>query len=167
MFRKFWIRKSMIWLICWPLRTSAKFSRLNNYSIQPLVFLFFTVFLNLSSILLRFTLPICQGVGNPKMIKIDPTYTSMDCKVSEDSFLKNVHLRNVKDETFLLPSTEEEKENDSVPDQYNFVTDIFFLAHKSLDLGFRVCHEKFVKMNQELGRLQQGKHPKTNLPGKD
>lgn len=142
-------------------------SRLNNYSIQPLVFLFFTVFLNLSSILLRFTLPICQGVGNPKMIKIDPTYTSMDCKVSEDSFLKNVHLRNVKDETFLLPSTEEEKENDSVPDQYNFVTDIFFLAHKSLDLGFRVCHEKFVKMNQELGRLQQGKHPKTNLPAKD
>ena len=91
----------------------------------------------------------------------------MDCKVSEDSFLKNVHLRNVKDETFLLPSTEEEKENDSVPDQYNFVTDIFFLAHKSLDLGFRVCHEKFVKMNQELGRLQQGKHPKTNLAARD
>ena len=117
--------------------------------------------------MLRFTLPICQGVGNPKMIKIDPTYTSMDCKVSEDSFLKNVHLRNVKDETFLLPSTEEEKENDSVPDQYNFVTDIFFLAHKSLDLGFRVCHEKFVKMNQELGRLQQGKHPKTNLAARD
>ena len=70
--------------------------------------------------------------------------------------MKNVHLRKLKDETFLLPSTEEEKDNDSVPDQFNFVTDIFFLAHKSLDLGFRVCHEKFVKMNQELGRLQQG-----------
>ena len=114
------------------------------------------VFLNLSSVLLRFTRPICKGVGNSKLMKIDPTYTSVDCKVSEDAFLKNVHLRKLKDETFLLPSTEEEKDNDNVPDQFNFVTDIFFLAHKSLDLGFRVCHEKFVKMNQELGRLQQG-----------
>ena len=33
-------------------------------------------------------------------------------------------------------------------DPYNFITDIFFLAHKSQDLGFRVCHEKFMKLNQ-------------------
>ena len=87
--------------------------------------------------MLRFTRPICQGVGNLKVIKIDPTYTSIDCKVSEDSFLRNIHLRNVTDETFLLPSTEEDKETENVPEQYNFVTDIFFLTHKSLDLGFR------------------------------
>ena len=31
---------------------------------------------------------------------------------------------------------------------YNFITDIFFLAHKAQDLGFRVCNEKFMKLNQ-------------------
>lgn len=110
--------------------------------------------LNLSALLLRFCRPICQGVGNPKILKISPTYTSVECHTSEDSNLKNVHLRVPRDQTFLLPSTEEEKEAENVPAQFNFVTDIFFLAHKSLDLGLRVCHEKFVKMNQELGRHQ-------------
>ena len=84
--------------------------------------IFFSVFLNLSSILLRFTRPICQGVGNLKVIKIDPTYTSIDCKVSEDSFLRNIHLRNVTNETFLLPSTDEDKEKENVPDSFNFVS---------------------------------------------
>ena len=111
--------------------------------------------LNLSALLLRFCRPFCQGVGNPKVLKIDPTYTSVDCVGFEDAFLKNVHLRSSKDETFLLPSEPEEKERENVPESFNFVTDIFFLAHKSLDLGLRVCHEKFVKMNQELGRQQQ------------
>ena len=37
----------------------------------------------------------------------------------------------------------------------NFISDIFFLTQKSLDLGFRVILETFVKLNQELGRQQQ------------
>ena len=44
--------------------------------------------------------------------------------------------------------------NDSQTASFNFITDIFFLTHKSLDLGFRVCHEKLVKTNQEIVRQQ-------------
>jgi len=40
-------------------------------------------------------------------------------------------------------------------DRYNFSTDIFFLAHKAQNLGFRVCHENLVKLNQELARVQR------------
>ena len=110
--------------------------------------------LNLSAVLLRFCRPFTHGVGNPKLLKIDPTYTSVECSVAEDSRLKNIHLKTTKDETFLLPSEEGEKDKEDVPNQFNFVSDIFFVAHKSLDLGLRVCHEKFVKLNQELGRQQ-------------
>ena len=44
--------------------------------------------------------------------------------------------------------------SDSQTASFNFITDIFFLTHKSLDLGFRVCHEKLVKTNQEIVRQQ-------------
>jgi len=40
-------------------------------------------------------------------------------------------------------------------DRYNFSTDIFFLTHKAQNLGFRVCHENLVKLNQELARVQR------------
>ena len=44
--------------------------------------------------------------------------------------------------------------SDSQTASFNFITDIFFLTHKALDLGFRVCHEKLVKTNQEIVRQQ-------------
>lgn len=37
---------------------------------------------------------------------------------------------------------------------YNFTSEIFFMTHKALDLGFRTVQEKFTKLNQELNRLQ-------------
>ena len=111
--------------------------------------------LNLEAVLLMFCKPFAEGVGNTRMLKIDPTYTSVESAVSEDAKAKNVHLREAQKETFLVPSETEDKEKEDVPESFNFITDIFFLTHKSLDLGFRVCHEKLVKMNQELGRQQQ------------
>ena len=42
----------------------------------------------------------------------------------------------------------------SPPASFNFITDVFFLTQKTLDLGFRVVQEKFVKLNQELNRQQ-------------
>ena len=71
-------------------------------------------------------------------MKVDSTYTWAPSK-------------QLCEETFLLPTEEKDKKEK----EFNFITEIFFLTQKSLDLGLRVCHEKFVKMNQELGRLQQ------------
>ena len=58
-------------------------------------------------------------------------------------------------EVLLKFSEEAKKDQEEKEKEFNFITEIFYLTQKSLDLGLRVCHEKFVKMNQELGRHQQ------------
>ena len=110
--------------------------------------------LNLSGVLLQFCLPFTSGVKNPKLFKIDPHYTACtQVEVSEDSRLKNVHLRDASKETCVVESIDPSERVCEV-ETFNFITDIFFIAHKSMDLGLRVCHEKLVKINQELGRQQ-------------
>ena len=63
--------------------------------------------------------------------------------------------RNIAEETCLVPAAEGEEERVPNTSSFNFITDIFFLAHKCLDLGFRVVQEKFIKLNQELNRTQE------------
>ena len=96
--------------------------------------------LNLSSVLLRFCLPFTEKVLNPKLSKLQVKY--LNCR--------NAHLREAAKETTLVEKTDTEP----CESEANFITDVFFLTHKSIDLGFRVCFEKFVKINQEIGRQQ-------------
>jgi ubiquitin conjugation factor E4 A len=58
--------------------------------------------LNLGSVLLRLCKPFTNGAKNPKMLKVNPTYSAVKCVVSDDSRNKNVHLRNVDEETCLV-----------------------------------------------------------------
>lgn len=102
---------------------------------------------NLAGVLLR----LCQPLLKPqlKVLIVDPTY----CAVREpDKAAKGVHMRDTEKETCLLPVDEAEARLDA--DKYNFVTECFFMTHKAIDLGFRVCIEKFFRMNRELHRLQ-------------
>ena len=69
--------------------------------------------------------------------------------------LTAVNCRNIAEETCLVPAEAGEEEREPNAPSFNFITDIFFLAHKCLDLGFRVVQEKFVKLNQELNRTQE------------
>ena len=122
--------------------------------------------LNLSSVLLRFCLPFTELQGgsadqaktNEKINKLNPKYLGVQVHTPEQASLANVHLREGWKETMLVTSDSEGEEPSSEEDQssqsFNFITDVFFLAHKSLDLGFRVCHEKLVKTNQEIVRQQ-------------
>lgn len=110
--------------------------------------------LNLSGVLLQFCIPFTTGAKNPKLFKIDTRYTACSVEVSEDSMLKNIHLREASKETCLVESVDPNERECDV-DTFNFITDIFFITHKSMDLGLRVCHEKLVKINQELGRQQE------------
>ena len=72
-------------------------------------------------------------------------------------FLHLKNTRNIAEETCLVPAAAAEGEGEREPNaaSFNFITDIFFLAHKCLDLGFRVVQEKFIKLNQELNRTQE------------
>ena len=79
---------------------------------------------------------------------ISPTWLLIAAKDGESEEEETEDIGSAKKE----PSSA--SENDSQTASFNFITDIFFLTHKSLDLGFRVCHEKLVKTNQEIVRQQ-------------
>jgi len=108
--------------------------------------------LNLGSTLLRMCIPMTEDQA--KMNKVDPTYTAKITTVSEDRRLAGVHMKGLPGETCLVGLGEAEREKRETSASYNFPTEIFFMAHKTLDLGFRPVQEKFIKLNQELSRLQ-------------
>jgi len=106
--------------------------------------------LNFGSCLLKFCKPLTSDWA--KMSKVEASYVAKECLVTEDSRLTGVHMRGLHNDTCLVPLAEGAT-RDTLPN-YSFTTEIFFMAHKAIDLGFRTVQEKFVKLNQELGRLQ-------------
>ncbi|XP_055586147.1 ubiquitin conjugation factor E4 A [Uranotaenia lowii] len=104
--------------------------------------------INLAGVLLR----LCQPLLKPqlKVLIVDPSY----CAVKEaEKVAKGVHMLDTEKETCLLPVDENEVRLEA--EKYNFVSECFFMTHKAIDLGFRVCTEKFFRMNRELHRLQE------------
>lgn len=101
----------------------------------------------LAAVLLR----LCKPLFKPslKVLIVDPTYCSVK---EEEKHEKGVHMKDVVKETCLLPV--EENEERIVADKYNFVTECFFMTHKAIDLGYRVCIEKLIRMSRELHQLQ-------------
>lgn len=104
--------------------------------------------IGLCSILLRLCKPLLRPTF--KVLDVDPTYYA----VSEgDRQSKSVHMFGGDKETCLI-SMPGENQQRKTADSYNFVTEVFYLTHKAIDLGYRVCIDKFFKMNREMGRLQ-------------
>jgi len=108
--------------------------------------------LNLGSILLRLCGPMADN--DARMEKVKPSYTAKLTHVIEDKRLAQHHMENMASETCLVSLAESERDKREVLAVYNFPSQIFFLTQKCLDLGFRPVQEKFLKLNQELGRLQ-------------
>lgn len=104
--------------------------------------------IGLCGILLRLCKPLLRP--NFKVLDVDPTYFA----VSEaDRQSKSVHMHGVEKETCLisLPDSDQPRKT---ANSYNFVTEVFYMTHKAVDLGYRVCIEKFNQMNREMARLQ-------------
>lgn len=106
--------------------------------------------LNLGGVLLQLCQPFVRGGKNSLILKIRPNYTST--QVQNDP---SVHMKGLDKETTLVPNSEEHPEYPTDQDSnMNFISDVFFLTQKCLNVGFRVAHEKFMKLNQELNRHQ-------------
>lgn len=56
-------------------------------------------------------------------------------------------------ETCLIPN--EETQSPPMEEHYNFITECFFLTHQCIHMSFHTVHEKFLKLNQELHRVQR------------
>lgn len=108
---------------------------------------------NLSSILLRLCQPFLSHKVTPSLLKIDPTFCAAKITDKEEAKKRNSHMHDLHSETCLLPT--EEGEDRIVSESFNFVTECFFLAQKSLDLGFRVCVEKINKVVEDLSKIQE------------
>lgn len=106
--------------------------------------------INLANITLRLCQPFCNNLKDAKILKVDPTY----CAVNEDEReTKQVNMFNLYTETCLIPTSTDET-RPTAP-KYNFVTELFFMAHRTLDLSFRICVDQLVQLNQELSQLQR------------
>ncbi|XP_034241422.1 ubiquitin conjugation factor E4 A [Thrips palmi] len=104
--------------------------------------------MNLCGVLIRLCKPFINK--NEKLMKIDPTY----CAVEDQR--EGVHLKGMSKETCLITlSSDSGISERPTARSYNFLSDIFFMTHKALDLGFRVVFDKWMQINQELSRIQQ------------
>lgn len=114
---------------------------LGNYTTAPDSFM-----IGLSGVMLRLCLPLMRP--QLKVLIVDPTYSAVK---PEEADAKQVHMIFEK-ETCLIPFEEDEAR--IAANKYNFVTEIFFMTQKAIDLSYRVCIEKVTRMNREIHRLQ-------------
>lgn len=115
---------------------------MGNFTTAPDSFM-----VGLAGVLLRLCLPLMKP--QLKVLIVDPTYSAVK---TEQAAEKQVHIRDFDKETCLIPF--EENEERITASKYNFVTEIFFMTQKAIDLSFRVCIEKVTRMNREIHRLQ-------------
>lgn len=115
---------------------------LGNFTTAPDSFM-----VGLGGVMLR----LCKPLMKPqlKVLIVDPTYSAVKTEEAEE---KQVHMLDFDKETCLIPFDEDEKRVSAA--KYNFVTEIFFMTQKCIDLSFRVCIEKVTRMNREIHRLQ-------------
>ncbi|XP_034950370.1 ubiquitin conjugation factor E4 A [Chelonus insularis] len=108
--------------------------------------------LNLGNVLLRLCKPFCTNFDE-KIPKIDPTYCAAEPKDEEESHKRGIHMQEMSKVTCLVPVPEGESR--PVAKEFGFVTEIFYLTHRALDLGYRVVLDKFLKLTHELDRIRQ------------
>ncbi|KAL7019491.1 hypothetical protein ACKWTF_011135 [Chironomus riparius] len=117
---------------------------MGNFTTAPDSFM-----VGLSAVLLRLCLPLMKP--QLKVLMVDPTYCAVK---NDDTTSKQIHMKDYDKETCLIPFADENEERNAAQ-KYNFITEIFFMTHKCLDLSYRVCIEKVSRMNREIHRLQQ------------
>lgn len=115
---------------------------LGNFTTAPDSFM-----VGLCAILLR----LCQPLMRPqlKVLMVDPTYTAVK---NDEMNEKQIHMKDYEKETSLISLDENEQR--VTASKYNFITELFFLTHKCIDLSYRVCIEKVNQFNREIHRLQ-------------
>lgn len=110
---------------------------------------------NLSSVLLRLSLPFCvDKAGNlkqetPKFLRIDATYTLATGELNPG--MRGVHGSNLNKDT-CLQSVNEGSLPLQCSDSYNFISECFFMAHRAIYLGVHGLIKKFYRLNRNLNR---------------
>ena len=119
---------------------------------------------------LHLILLLCKPFAIPysdKLLKIDPRYCAMPSlgltEINHNEMQK-IHLRGLGDDACLVGKPEASSENQadgqadtglvlSDKNNYNFMTEIFFLCHKAIQLGFKSTYDRFLALANHLSEL--------------
>ncbi|XP_071105758.1 ubiquitin conjugation factor E4 A-like [Haliotis cracherodii] len=111
--------------------------------------------LNLCHVMLK----LCQPFSNPtstKLLKIQPSYTCAVAASDGEVKSRSIHAGRLNTETKLVQIEDESAQPSPSSDTtYNFITECFFLTQQCLNMGFHMVHDKFLKLNQDLHRVQR------------
>lgn len=118
--------------------------------------------LNLSGVLLRLCQPFCSDTADPMLLRVDPTYCASEVD-NVEMHSKGVHMKKLASETCLIPAPEDTPR--PLSETYGFISECFYLAHKALDLGFKVTFEHLMRLNQDLARIQRAYTDAQNQAG--
>ena len=112
------------------------------------------VFFNLSSVMVKISLPFCVDVNcslNEKWLKIDPTY----CRATgaSDRIDRKVHCDTLHKMTCITKN--ESSKDVKLSKSYNFITEWFFLTHRILYMGNNGLMTKYKNYAEDLQRLRR------------
>ncbi|CAH8863515.1 unnamed protein product [Trichobilharzia szidati] len=112
---------------------------------------------NLTAVLVRLTGPLVTLPDRPPLDKIWPKY-------AKDSCSERVVLPELRGETRLAPNsshTPEKLENTSLTaeDDYPLLTELFFLAHAAIRIGWTPLIARHFETGQQLHRLEDQLQP--------
>ena len=110
------------------------------------------VFFNLSSVMVKISLPYCVDINcnlNKKWLKIDPTY----CRATglSDRLDRKVHCDSLHKMTCIIKN--ENSQDVKFSETYNFITEWFFLTHRVLYMGNNGLIVKYENYARDLQRL--------------
>lgn len=109
--------------------------------------------LNLGCVLLQLCQPICSSLNDLKVNRIDPTYCAVKVEDDAEAHFRGMHMKGLDSETCLIPIAENEQR--PTAEKYSFVTECFFMAHRALDLGFRVSLERLMQLYRDVTQIQR------------
>ncbi|RZF45305.1 hypothetical protein LSTR_LSTR011121 [Laodelphax striatellus] len=116
--------------------------------------------LNLSAVLLRLVKPYAVDGNGEKLLRIDPTYTSYSITDTNAAHERGVHMQTMEGETCLLGAAGGGEEGSSSPPRplatapFSFMTECFYMCHRSLDIGLRVVLEHMEEVYKQLVKLK-------------
>jgi ubiquitin conjugation factor E4 A len=112
--------------------------------------------LNLNLILLNLARPFAEPYS-AKLLKINPFYAICQNE--------HVHLKNLHKDTPLIVRNEENLDEKNPKITFNFITEIFFMAHLSYTSSVERLHRMLLKINEELSRVQQAYNDGSRVHG--
>ncbi|XP_059163958.1 ubiquitin conjugation factor E4 A-like [Physella acuta] len=107
---------------------------------------------NITHVLLLF----CKPFSNPsssKLLKIQPSYTTVVVTNDEEMMRRSVHLIGMTKETFLIPPQDVQRVEED--DTFTFITECFFIAHKAIQVFLQPVLSRLLTVNRDLHQIQR------------